>query len=186
MCLEKKESFEFNSFDGFVRGLSYWSSWSTGMAFWKEDFDSIPKDTVYNFLFPHTTILFSQKNRKKYIIDDKILLDEIPQGKIPKGRYNLFNAFGVEYPGIICDLLRNKDITPETFVCVKNANRTFLSTLYLDYIILKRKCSYDLSGYKESLRVFYSDKEIRNAAKLMFIERAIKFPFRFLRKLSSR
>lgn len=87
--LGKKESFEFNSFDGFVRGLSYWSSWSTGMAFWKEDFDSIPEDTVYNFLFPHTTILFSQKNRKKYVIDDKILLDEIPQGKIPKGRYNL-------------------------------------------------------------------------------------------------
>ena len=125
-------------------------------------------------------------NRKKYVIDDKILLDEIPQGKIPKGRYNLFNAFGVEYPGIICDLLRNKDITLETFVCVKNANRTFLSTLYLDYIILKRKCSYDVSDYKESLRVFYSDKEIRNAAKLMVIERAIKFPFRFLRKLSSR
>ena len=98
----------------------------------------------------------------------------------------MFNAFGVEYMGIICDLLRNKDITPETFVYVKNANRTFLSTLYLDYIILKRKCSYDLSGYKESLRVFYSDKEIRNAAKLMFIERAIKFPIKFLRKLSSR
>ena len=136
-----------------------------------------------NFIFSTGN---SQKNRKKYVIDDKILLDEIPQGKIPKGRYNLFNAFGVEYPGIIFDLLRNKDITPETFVCVKNANRTFLSTLYLDYIILKRKCSYDLSGYKESLRVFYSDKEIRNAAKFMFIERAIKFPFRFLRKLSSR
>lgn len=135
--LGKEKTFDFDNFDGFVRGLSYWSSWSTGMAFWKEDFDSIPQDAAYNFLFPHTTILFSQKNRKKYIIDDKVLLDEIPQGKIPKGRYNLFNAFGVEYPGIICDLLRNKDITPETFVCVKNANRTFLSALYLDYIILK-------------------------------------------------
>ena len=144
------------------------------MAFWKEDFDSIPEDTAYNFLFPHTTILFSQKNRKKYVIDDKTLLDEIPQGKIPKGRYNLFNAFGVEYMGIICDLLRNKDITPETFVCVKNANRTFLSTLYLDYIILKRKCSYDLSGYKESLRVFYSYKEIRNEGLIKLLIKIIK------------
>ena len=76
--------------------------------------------------------------------------------------------------GIICDLLRNKDITPETFVCVKNANRTFLSTLYLDYIILKRKCSYDLSGYKESLRVFYSYKEIRNEGLIKLLIKIIK------------
>lgn len=184
--LGKGKTFEFNSFDCFVRGLSYWSSWSTGMAFWKEDFDSIPKNTEYNLLFPHTTILFSQKNKKKYIIDDKILLDEIPQGNIPKGRYNLFNAFGVEYMGIICDLLRSGYIRLETFNFVKEANKKFLSTLYLDYIILKRKCSYDLSSYKESLRVFYSKNEVKNTAKFMFIERAIKFPFRFLRKITSK
>lgn len=145
-----------NSFDEFVRRLSYWSSWSTGMAFWKDDFEAITNLDSCNYLFPHTAILFARRDANKYIVDNTELLDEIPTGEIPKGRYNLFNAFAVEYPAIITDLYREKSISIETLLIVKKENLQFLSTLYFDYIIRKNPCSYDLSKSNESINVFYS------------------------------
>ncbi len=183
--LGKESKEEYTSFDLFVRKLGYWSSWSTGMAFWKEDFDKLGDKTVYNFLFPHTTILFSQKNCSKYVIDDKILLSELPQGKIPKGKYNLFNAFGVEYMGIISDLLRNKDIALDTFLSIKKDNYRFLVKLFTNYVFLRKKCSYDLSDYEKSLNVYYSIKDIRRSCFVEILKRFLKFPFRCLRKFGT-
>ena len=39
MLKKEKKIYEYESFDQFVKNLSYWSSWSTGMTIWKEDFD---------------------------------------------------------------------------------------------------------------------------------------------------
>lgn len=152
---------KLDSFDGFVKELSYVSSWSTGMAFWKSSFESIPDLTKANELFPHTLILFSDRTNREYIIDNRFLLDEIPVGKIPKGRYNLFNAFAVEYPSIILDLYLSKDISKETFLSVKKDNLGFVRKLWFDYIFRKSPCSYDLSGYKESVSCFYSLFQVR-------------------------
>lgn len=160
---------EYDSFDGYVRGLSYWSSWSTGMGFWKDDFDKIPKNTEFNTLFPHTTILFSEKNKAKYIIDNTPLLDEIPISHANKGRYNLFYAFGVEYPGIICDLYREGAISAETFLNVKNDNLGFVAGLYRDFILKKDKCSYDLSGLEKTLNVFYSLSSVKLLANKLLV-----------------
>lgn len=173
----------YSNFDSFVRGLSYWSSWSTGMAFWKDDFNKLEKDAEYNFLFPHTTILFNEKERKEYIIDDTYLLDEIPVGKVPKGRYNLFYAFGVEYVGIISDLLRQDKISKETFLYVKNKNKQFLVGLYASYILLRQKCSYNLTDYKNSLNVFYTHSEIKRLAMLNIFIRGLKLPLSFVKKI---
>ena len=118
-----KEQHTYSTFDQFVRNLSFWSSWSTGMTIWKDDFDRLPKDVSgFNELFPHTDVLFHERNRGKYIIDNTLIFDEIPQGKKPKGDYDLFYAFGVEYPWIICNLLRDGDITVDTFRYVKDEN----------------------------------------------------------------
>lgn len=111
----KQDIVHLPSFELFIKELSYFSSWSTGMAFWKSDFDSIPNIEAANVLFPHTKILFAKRNRTEYIIDNRCLLDEIPVGNIPKGRYNLFNAFAVEYPSLILDLYRSGDISIDTF-----------------------------------------------------------------------
>lgn len=174
---------ESDNFDSFVRNLSYFSSWSTGMAFWKETFDSIPENHKYNLLFPHTDILFSQKDNDSYIIDNTVLLSEMPQGKIPKGKYNLFNAFGVEYVGIIGDLLRNKYISLDTFLSVKNDNLYFISNLYKDYVVLHRKCSYDLSEYKKSLNVFYTFSNVRRKSFFLLLHGIIKMPLKVVKKI---
>ncbi|MBQ9168031.1 MAG: hypothetical protein IJX67_06450 [Oscillospiraceae bacterium] len=158
----------YDSFDSYVANLSYWSSWSTGMGFWKEDFDSIPEDTVFNELFPHTTVLFHVRDRSSYILDNRVLLEELPTGTIPKGRYDLFYAFAVEYPGIICDLLRSGSITTQTFLKVKDENLDFVAQLYFDYVLRKNPCSYDLSSYERSIQVYYSpsaaNKKLRKLA----------------------
>ena len=166
----KPEIVHVDTFDAFVKKLSYWSSWSTGMAFWKSDFDAIPNVENANYLFPHTKILFSQRNRHDYIIDDRDLLDEIPVGGIPKGRYNLFDAFAVEYPALLLELERSGDISKETFLYVKKQNFNFVASLYFVYILLKRPCSYDLSDFKNSLNCYYSMGKVHCAMIPMFMQ----------------
>jgi len=160
---------EYNSFNDYVAALSFWSSWSTGMGFWKDDFDKISTDEKPNLLFPHALILFHERNKKLYIIDNSTLLNEIPVGSIPKGRYNLFNAFAVEYVLLILGLMIEHDITYETFFKIKNDNFYFLETLYFDYVFLKKPCSYDLKNVAESLNVFYSLSKIKRRLPKIFV-----------------
>lgn len=151
---------KYSSFDGFVRGLSYFSSWSTGLAFWKEDFDQMPADTEYNALFPHTTFLFLKTDRSEYIIDDTQLLEEMPVGHSKKGKYDLFFAFAVEYMGILLELCRAHEITEKTFLYIKKQNLYFLAECIISFKIRKLPCSYDLTHMWDSLHVFYASSDI--------------------------
>lgn len=151
---------KLDNFDSFVRALSYYSSWSTGMGFWKDTFDALPQPLQANELFPHTTILFCDRANSGYIVDDRVLLEEIPVEHASKGRYDLFAAFAIEYPCIIADLLRTEDITTETFLQIKKENLQFLAQLYRLFILNKIPCSYDLSSYGTSIRVFYSKGQV--------------------------
>ena len=174
-----KKKHEFNTFDQFVKHLSYWSSWSTGMTIWKDDLEKLSDDVSdYNELFPHTNILFAERARGKYIIDNTVIFDEIPQGKKPKGDYDLFFAFGVEYPWIICTLLRDKDITPDTFRFVIDKNLGFIADLYYQYRIRKRYCSYDLSGEAGMYGIFYTKPKLLKKVAAVFARDAIRFLLR--------
>lgn len=164
-----------NSFNDFVKELSYWSSWSTGMAFWKSDFNDLLSRNIsnYNELFPHTDILFSQRKKTKYIIDDKFLLKEMEIEAKRKGKYDLFYAFCVEYPYILLELLRSNDITPSTFNSVLNDNLKFVAELYFDYVYRQKECSYDVSNYKNTINIFYRDKELKKEFKIVRRKRLI-------------
>lgn len=162
-----KTQFYCDSFDAYVRKLSYWSSCSTGMGFWKQDFESIPSGTTFNELFPHTTILFWERSRSRYIVDNRVLLDEQPTGSIPKGRYDLFHAFAVEYPAILCDLVRDGSISTQTFLQVKEDNLGFVAWLYNQYVLYKAPCSYDLSTYDTSIQVYYCHRDVLSKVRKM-------------------
>ena len=155
----KQEHIECASFGEFLDVLGYWSSWSTGMAIWKDDFEKMDLSKPFNELFPHTTVLFSETKRDKYIIDNKELLSEMNVGSVKKGRYDLFYAFAVEYPAIFCDLFRNNDIDYATFLKLKRHALEDVARLYWQFVIKKEPCSYDLSGFKNSINVFYSRME---------------------------
>lgn len=148
---------EYNSFDEFVRKLSYWSSWSTGMAIWKTDFDKLPDDvSKFNELFPHTNVLFDVRVNREYVIDNSVIFDELPQGKKPKANFDLYFATAVEYPSILLQLLRDSSISLDTFIELKNQILEFVCWQYYQYNIKKEYCSYDLSSFNKSINVFYS------------------------------
>ena len=170
----EKEICKYGSFDEYVRNLSIRSSWSTGMGFWREDFEKVLKDAVFNELFPHTNILFGERKRETYIIDHRQLLDEMPEGGIPKGKYDVFYAFAVEYPAILCDLLRSGDISTDTFLSLKKAALEFVMEQYYAYVLRKRKCSYDLSTFEQSIRVFYSEREANACLHKLILKYAKK------------
>lgn len=150
------------SFDSFVRQLSFWSSWSTGLAVWKADLEKLPKElSRYNALFPHTDILFHQRDRDWYLIDNTILFSELPQGRRPKGHYDLFRAFGIEYPRILCSLLAEESISSGTFRSVLEDNLGFLARLYYLYCVRGEYCSYDLSGLEDMYGVFYRRQDLK-------------------------
>ena len=152
-----KDKHEFSSFDEFVKNLSYWSSWSTGMTIWKSDFDKLPEDvSEFNELFPHTNVLFDVRDRGKYVVDNSIIFDEISQGKKPKGNYDLYYAFGVDYPRIIENLLKDGSITVKSYKYVLDKNLEFIASLYWQYNIKKDYCSYDLSGFEDMFGKYYS------------------------------
>lgn len=157
----KDEHVECKTFDEYVRKLSYWSSWSGGLACWKSDFSKIPLETKYNELFPHTDILFFEKNKQKYIVDNKEILEEIPVGHGAKGKYNLFYAFSVEYLLVISRLLESKDIGIGTFLKIKADNKRFLEDLYWQFIIRRKECSYNLEHYRDYLNCYYKHVNIR-------------------------
>lgn len=150
---------ECHNFDTFVRDLSYWSSWSTGMAIWRDDFYRLENNTIYNELYPHTTILFNERNKNRYLIDNNVLLDEAKVGHAKKGRYDLFRAFSIEYMCIITDLYRDDSIRLDTLLKVKKDTLSFIANLFFSFIIRKMPCSYDISNTR-ALDLYYSKREI--------------------------
>lgn len=169
-----------NDFDSFVNRLSYWSSWSAGMAVWKEDFDHLPEGMEFHYLFPHISILFSVTENRKYYIDNRELMEEIVSSSAAKGSYNLFRAFGIEYPGILLDLYRQNKISIKTFVKVKQDNFVFLTGQYFEFVVMKQKCSYSLDHAKEYVSVFYSYRAFR---KQSYCSGILRYAAAFFKRL---
>lgn len=90
-----------------------------------------------------------------------------------KRKYNLFYAFAVEYPSIILELYRNGDISADTFNSVKLDNYNFIASLYLDYVLLKKPCSYDLENKKENINVFYNNTYIHFKIAVEIMKRTV-------------
>ena len=173
---KKKKINSFNNFDSFVKNLHYWSSWSTGMAFWKDDFLSIKEKNIddFNELFPHTDILFSQRKKNSYIIDDNVLLEEMSVNQRKKGKYDLFYAFAVEFVLIIMKLYTDGDISYKTFNYVKKKNKSFVRTLYYDFVLFKKPSSYCCDTYKKNIKIFYSRVSFILEIPFMLCNRSIK------------
>ena len=181
-ALKNGEITEYNNFADFVTGLGIYSSWSTGMTIWKEDLEKMPENIECNRNFPHTTILFYERKRHKYIIDDTLLLDEIPQGNTAKGGYDLFYYFTVAYPSLLLDLVKTNDITVQQFLELKRKILYFCVNLGVDYFILKKFCSYDLSSFNTSINVFFCKKKFLLYIFFVFIKRLTLASIKFLFK----
>ncbi|MDB4904557.1 MAG: hypothetical protein JWQ63_3838 [Mucilaginibacter sp.] len=151
--LKRNNVKRYNSFDMFAYDLSFWNTWSTGFAIWKEDFDKYSTMQV-NKMFPHTSLLLFQHGKSSFVINDVSLFNnqDIPK----KGGYNLFETFAVEYLKMVENCLENKQIISKTFQHIKyDLFKNFLVMWYYYTKIAKNEYTYDLSGIKSSIGVFY-------------------------------
>lgn len=158
--LNKNEVMQFRSFDEFIMRLGYWSSWSGGMCCWKDEFDQYKDAEVYNKWFPHTNILFKNHSSNIYFINDIVYLDEMPVGKIGKGKYDVFNAFAVEFPKIFLDMEKRGTISEDLFHYIKNEILQFIAFMYYGYVMHSKATSYDLSGYSVAISQYYRHEEV--------------------------
>ncbi len=177
-ALNKKQVFETNSFDLFVKELREFASWTTGVGVWKSDFEKISKDKVYNKISPHSDVLFAERKKSKYIIDDKIWNHEIDTNHKNKGTYDLFKAFGIEELSITLGLYLDGDISIDTLKYIKKCYEKLIIKFYRDFVILKRPCSYDLSSFKKSVSIFFNPAAILIKAYFSFIPVVFKKLFR--------
>ena len=150
--LNKYNCVDYDNFDSFMMNLSYWSSWSGGMTIWKDDFDSIGNIDL-NPLFPHTSIFLTQFNKKKYIIDDRVIYDV---QRIPKrGGHNKFEAFTIHYTYLIESCYLKKNISKK---CKKviffDLCREFIPTLLFNKYIVKIE-TFEASNFKENCKKFF-------------------------------
>jgi hypothetical protein len=155
---------EYNTFDAYVRGLSYWSSWSGGTAMWKSDFEQLDITQKFDPLFPHTNLLFAVTDRKSYIIDNAPLMEEMDRSHANRGSYDLFHAFGVGYVDILEALYQDKLISKTTLKRIKHENLLLVMSFYILFVVLKQPCSYDLSGYETAINVYYNRRQAFLAA----------------------
>lgn len=155
-----KQELKFSSFDQYVRGLKRYASWTTGVGIWKEDYERIPKPVVYDKISPHSALLFSERKRDDYIINDIPFSEEIKQDDTKKGKYDLFKAFGAEEISITFRLYIDGDISAETFKIVRDDYKKFVIGLYRTYCIRKKPCSYILTGFDDAMGIFMSKREV--------------------------
>jgi hypothetical protein len=144
----------YNSFDSFMCQISYYSSWTTLLGFWKNDFDTL-KDAKLEPMFPHTSLLFNMPLKHTYIINDiELFINQpIPQ----KGGYNLFEVFGVVYIGMVYEIYRKEEISFDTLRHIKcDMFKHFFVPWYANTQLKKNDYTFMLSNIKKSMDVYYS------------------------------
>jgi len=165
------EYIDLESFNDYVKELSYYSSWSAGTAMWKSDFNTMDLYKPFNHYFPHIDMIFHKKDHRAYKIINKVLMEEIPVDDTKKGKYDLFDAFENEYIKVLDRLRQEGYITKNTFEKVKKENKQLVTDLYYTYVIRKKPCSYDLSGFIKAIRVYYSTWQILLEIPIIIIKR---------------
>ena len=165
---------EYDSFDAFVGGLKHIASWTTGVGIWRQDFERIPTDYHYDKISPHSGVLFAEKGKNKYIINDVHWMNEIETSHAKKGTYDLYKAFAVEELDITLGLYKNGDISISTFKKVREAYKNIIIKFYYQFNIKKEPCSYDLNGFDNNVGIFFNKYEIVFASYLYALNKIIK------------
>lgn len=178
----KENRYKLCNFDQFISTLKRYVSWTTGVGIWKSDYDKIGEDIKVDKISPHSCILFSKRKAQNYLIENFLFSKDIEADQSKKGAYDLFKAFAVEEITIALNLYIDGDILAETFKQVKKDYKKFVADLYIDFVIRKEPCSYDLSGFNDSMGIFFTKSEMRAEIFKRFISRVINKLKKIVRK----
>lgn len=169
-----EHDYQLANFDEYVVHLKRFASWTTGVGIWKSDYENLPADIKVDKISPHSCILFSERKRNDYRIKNFEFCREIETSHKKKGKYDLFKAFAVEELTITQNLYIDGDITANTLKIVKADYKKMLQSLYFDFCIRKKPCSYDLSGFDDNMGIYYSKREIVLGAYFVGLKKLVK------------
>ncbi len=181
---EKRQT--FGSFDEFVRGVGHYASWTTGVGVWKTDFEKIPTNHVYNKISPHSDVLFAERQKEKYIIDDKIWSHDIDTSHTQKGKYDLYKTFGAEEITITLHLYIDGDISAKTLKHVIRAYENLVADFYLKFNVFHRPCSYVLDSFEDVMGIFLRKKRVLFMAYIKIPKMLVVKAYNKLRKLKNK
>lgn len=170
------EILECKNLDEFVRGLSYWSSWSAGIGFWKQDIHRFDEIELYD-LMPNASMLFDVRSESEYVIWNKPYMRM--EDDAGKGGYDLYHTFAVGYLDLINDLRFKRRISLDTFLKVKGDLYVFLCSLYISEVILPTKHTFIIKDIRKSMRVYYSVYDYYE----MIITSWMKSPVKYIRTI---
>lgn len=168
------------SFNEFISKLGRYISWTSGVGIWRKDFEKLSEFNSYDIISPHSEILFANKKADKYIIYNYKYFKEIDNGHAKKGNYDLFRAFAIEEEEIVLRLYLKNHITSTTMKKVLQDYKDFLMELYLNFFILNKECSYDLTGFENSMGIFFNKYEIIVGAYILALKKSIIYMKKYL------
>ena len=138
--LRGKEEIRFyQDFDKFMYDINYLSTWSSSFSIWKEDFDKLMNEKIEcNYMYPHTSLLFSEFWKKNYIVDEyDYFYNDQPKKKgniRGKKGYNLLDNFIRIYLNMVNDDLISKNlISFKTYARIRNNILRFCAKSYVLY-----------------------------------------------------
>ena len=144
---------EYDSFDGFLGDLSYYSSLSEGLFFWKEDLLHV-SSIKFAPMSPNVSLMFDSRHKNLFVLDGTVIAHQ--QDETGKYGYNLFDTFAVLYLDLINEVRIDGSITKDTFIQIKSDLYGFLFDCYKKMMCNGAYENYSLDGMKESLSVYYS------------------------------
>jgi abequosyltransferase len=161
----------FSNFDSFLDGSSYWNTWSSAFSIWKDDLHSLPSGKAdLNDQFPHTSLLFHNKNKDSYLIDDRNLFENSKVSK--KGGYNIFYNFCVLYIEMLISLTNAGVISERTYKSIKSRLAySFVSSWYCNSVLCKSEFSFDNSNCIKNIVKYYSYFDLFVIVALSFLKK---------------
>lgn len=151
--LHRGKVMEYSTFDDYLYNLSYRSSLSQGLFFWKEDLDRIG-NIKFAPMSPNVSLMFDSRRKTSFVIDDRTMCHELDS--TGKYGYDLFDTFAVLYLDLVNEVRIDGCISKKTFSKIKHDILDMLTTNYLYMKVLGRQGNYKLEGIKDSLSVYYS------------------------------
>lgn len=152
-ALRDNEVREYKTFDDFLGHLSYRSSLSQGLFFWKEDIARV-NHIKFAPMSPNVSLMFDSRKKTSFVIDDRNMCHELNSSG--KFGYDLFDTFAVLYLDLVNEVRVDGSISKRTFIKIKKDIFDMLTANYFYMKVLGRKGNYKLEGIKESLGVYYS------------------------------
>lgn len=172
--LKENRRMEFDTFDGYLRKLSYWSSLSEGLFFWKEDLLEIP-NIKFAPMSPNVSLMFNSKTKSLFVIDD--IKFGGAQDSTGKYGYDVFNTFAVLYLDLINQVRIEGYLSKDGFIEIKKDLAKWLGGIYLNMDVLGNKGNYILKDIKKNMSVYYSQEEYYRMvfyARVVLIPQAVK------------